>query len=84
MDLGEGRYTYFDDFDRLSSSTNSSPYTSANGQVLPSPINLDHLALYLSSYIEQRLAAYIVSGIWDRFRIEVFGLYVFCPLILAE
>ena len=52
-------------------SPHSSPYTFANDRMPPSSINLSRLASFLSSYQDQRLAAYIVSGIRDGFRIGV-------------
>ena len=47
--------------------------TLVNTQAPPSPINFGRLALYLSDCPDQQLAAYVLSGIRDGFRIGVFG-----------
>ena len=75
---GQYIYMYFDDLDRLSSSHHSTPCTFVNDQVTPSPINLDCLASYISAYPDQRLAAYVVSGIRDGFQIGVSGSCSVC------
>ena len=73
MGLCEGRYIYVEDLHRLSSSSHSTPSTLVKAQAPPCPINLDRLALYLSEYPGQQLAAYVLSGIRDGFRIGVSG-----------
>ena len=78
MGLCEGQYIYTDDLRRLFPSPLGTPSTLVNAQAAPSPINLDCLALYLSEFLDQRLAAYVLSGIQDGFQIGVSGPFLVC------
>ena len=70
MGLVDGCYIYYDDLYKLSIS-GGTPIAALSAIPPPSPVVVSSMAAHLSSYPDQRLANYILSGLRLGFRIGV-------------